>query len=169
MPGVGPVRLRHETGLHPVKCRVERVVLDPKVRKHAGDDLCDQRLRSLLERNLCGCAGEKRQATRLEKAHAFVFALYRNLMCVSLEVLRENISQSIKVTLQLQSQGYYGGGIRGEIDRLKLHNHGESVVWDIASDGKELDGPVFLRSTQLKKECRTKMRPSLLTESRASL
>ena len=60
VPSLVPVHLRRETVLHTVKLRVERAFLDPEARERAGDDLSDQRPRSLLKRDLCGCAGDTR-------------------------------------------------------------------------------------------------------------
>ena len=60
--GVGSVCLGHEACLHPVERWVEHAVLDTKARKRAGEYLGDQRLQSLLERNLCGPAGDERQS-----------------------------------------------------------------------------------------------------------
>ena len=86
--GVGPVRLQRKTGLHPVKRRVVRVVLEPEARERSGDDLGDRCVRALLEHNLCGRAGDKHQAARLDKAHAVVFVLDCRLMGIVLEVPR---------------------------------------------------------------------------------
>ena len=99
VPGVCPVRLRRKTGLHPVEHLVECAVLEPKARECAGGDLGDRRLRSLPEHDICGRAGDKRQATRIDEAHAVVFSLYRRLVSVVLKVPWETGSQSRKVAL----------------------------------------------------------------------
>ena len=88
VPDIGSVRLRRETILHPVERWVVRVVLVTEVSKHAGDDLGDRRPRSLIERNLCGRAEDKRQAARLDEAYDVIFSLYRRLVSISLKVLR---------------------------------------------------------------------------------
>ena len=59
VPGVGTVRLGCETGLHPVNQQVKCAVLETEARKRTGDDLGDQRMRSLLESKLCGRAGDE--------------------------------------------------------------------------------------------------------------
>ena len=84
--GIGPIRLHRKTDLHPFKCRVVHVVLYPEVRKRAEDDLGDLCALLLIERNLCGSAGDKRQAAQLYKAHNVVFVLGRRLMGIFLEV-----------------------------------------------------------------------------------
>ena len=88
MPGVGSIRLGLETHLHPVERWVEHAVPEPKARKRAVDDLGDWRLWSLLERHFCGCAGDERQAARLDKARAVVFTLDRWLVRTVLEAPR---------------------------------------------------------------------------------
>ena len=86
---VGTFRVRRKTGLHQVERWVVRVVLEPGSRKCAIDDLSDRHPRSLLKHNLCGYAGDERQAAQLDKLHAVVFTLYRRLVSVVLKVLRE--------------------------------------------------------------------------------
>ena len=88
MPGVGSVRLVCEARLHPVERRVKQAVPEPEARERAGDDLGDQRPWSLLKRNLCGRAVDKRQAARLDEARAVVFTLNRWMVRTVLEVLR---------------------------------------------------------------------------------
>ena len=105
VPGVGSVCLGREARLHPVDHRVKHAVLEPKARECAGDDLGDWHPRSLLKRDLCGRAGGKRQATRLDEACTVVFTLYRSLVCTVLEFLRDTGGQSDEVTLKLQPQG----------------------------------------------------------------
>ena len=61
-----------------------------------------------------------------------------------LEVLRETGGQTGKVTLKLQLWGSHEGGIRGEIDRLELHNRGEPADRDLSPDGEDLVGPVLV-------------------------
>ena len=84
--GIGPVRLRRKTDLHPFKRRVVHVVLEPEVRNRAGDDLGDLRTLLLIDRNLCVRAGDECQAAQLYKAHDVVFVLGRRLMGIVLEV-----------------------------------------------------------------------------------
>ena len=142
MPGVGFTRLGFEARLHPVKRQVEHAVLELKARERAWEGLGDQRLRSLLERNICGCAGDKRQSTGLDEARTIIFTLDRGLVCTVLKVLQETGGQSGEVTLKLQLRGSHEGGIRGEMDRLELHYQGEPVGQVLFLDGKELTGTV---------------------------
>ena len=105
VPIVGTVRLGRENGLHPVDRQVKRAVLDPETSKRAGDDLGDRRPQSLLERDICGRAGEKCQAARFDEARVVIFTLYHRLVRAVLEVPKDTGGQSGKVALELQSQG----------------------------------------------------------------
>ena len=58
VPGVVSVRLVYEAHLHPVHLRVEHAFSETEVCKRTGDDIGDWRSWSLLDRNLCGRAGE---------------------------------------------------------------------------------------------------------------
>ena len=111
--GVGSVQLGREDCLYPVEIRVERAVLEPKDRERAGDDLGDRRPRSLLEHDLCGRAGDERQAAQLDEVRAVVFTLKRGLVRTLPKVLRENGGQAGEVTLKLQPQVSHEGGIHG--------------------------------------------------------
>ena len=144
VPDVGSFHLGHEARLHQVKLRVKHAFPEPEAREREGDDLGDRHPRSLLERDLYGCAEDERQAARLDKAHTAVFTLVRWLVHTVLKVPRDTGGQAGELTLELQLRGTHEGGIHGEMDRLDFHNCREPVGWDLPPDGKELAGPVLV-------------------------
>ena len=146
VPGVVYVRLGDEARLHPVNLRVEYTVLETEAHKYAGDDLSDRRPRALLERDIYGRTGGKRQAARLDEACAVIFHLDLWLVCTVLEVPRETGGQAGEVTLKLQPRGSHEGGIRGEMDLLESHDCGDPVGQDLPLDGGEIAGPVLVGS-----------------------
>ena len=81
VPIVSTVCLGRENGLHPVDCWVKRAVLEPKSCECVGDDLCDRRLRYLLESDLCGHAVDEHQAAQIDEARAVIFNIYLRLVC----------------------------------------------------------------------------------------